>query len=163
MPRKALSVTGANGERARVEVVADYRLALEVFDRNMRRRDLLYRKHHRTLNGQPARKGIKHNGKRLVPLVGFLNVENEAAFRALVPRAEGSPWEGPRYTFSHLIGEGQTWHGPGSQWRATEDGHFVCAGCGGERLAAHQYCLMCDRHGRETRCRRRPTTDRRST
>jgi hypothetical protein len=149
MYTKAVPITDANGERVWVEVSAGLAKALASFDRNVRRRNAMFRKHHRLKTGQPARKGVKHNGKRLVPLVGFLNVENEAAFRALVPRAEGAPWEGPRYTFSHLIGEGQTWHGPGSQWRATEDGHFVCAGCGGARLAAHQYCLMCDRHGRE--------------
>lgn len=53
----------------------------------------------------------------------------------------GNPWEGPRYHFSHLLGESQIWSGPQRGGR--------CRICRGGKLDLGCYCLGCDRSGRD--------------
>lgn len=158
MPAKRIPTTGADGRRHFVEVAAELALALDTFDRNLRRRDALFRKHHRIRAepGSMARKGRRRNGKALPPLVGYLNIELEPAFKAVYPRAEASPWEGPRHSFTRLIGESVIWPPPGASIDPETGGvlrkegnHDVCALCGGRRLKPHEVCLGCDRSGRD--------------
>lgn len=53
------------------------------------------------------------------------------------PSQQGNAWEGPRFGFSHLIGEGVVWQERGEDF------------CGGRSLRMDEYCLGCDRCGRD--------------
>lgn len=157
MPTKLVPYTDGAGVRHWVEVSASTALALASFDRNMRRREALYRK---TIVTETDARATRQRGPsrgRVAPkLVGYLCVENEPAFRAVVRASPGNPWEGPRHSFTHLIGEGATWPPAGSSidpetqgvWRK-EGGYLICALCGGAKLERHQACLGCCRTGRD--------------
>lgn len=61
------------------------------------------------------------------------------------PMPEGNPWEGPRFHFSLLLGEGRPmWLGGGSK-----DDLGRCGVCHGAKLPGYAYCLDCDRSGRD--------------
>jgi hypothetical protein len=51
----------------------------------------------------------------------------------------GFAWEGPRFQFGHIIGESRIWNGP------PEPGEF----CGWAELEPGQYCLCCQRSGKD--------------
>lgn len=53
------------------------------------------------------------------------------------PSQQGNPWEGPRFGFAHLIGEGVVWERKGEDF------------CHGRKLRLDEYCLGCDRCGRD--------------
>jgi hypothetical protein len=55
------------------------------------------------------------------------------------PMPLGSPWDGPRFKFTQILGESGTWRG--------EPRYFEF--CGGKPLASYQYCLDCDRCGKD--------------
>lgn len=57
----------------------------------------------------------------------------------------GSSWEGPRFTFSLLLGEGR----PGWMGGETIDDRGRCGLCHGAKLPPWAYCLACDRCGRD--------------
>jgi hypothetical protein len=51
----------------------------------------------------------------------------------------GNAWEGPRYRFRRLLGASEIWTGP------PVPGQF----CHGRRLSRGEYCLDCERSGRD--------------
>ena len=85
----------------------------------------------------------------------------------LRPSQGGYPWEGPRYSFTLLLGESARWSGPDSTRRVDEaTGKHVCRFCGEYRsgLPLTAYCLGCDRDevipkGRERTERKGPKAD----
>lgn len=150
MPTKLVPYTDAIGRRHWVEVSADVATQLDTFDRAMRKRERRYLAHVRTETDlRAARRHRPRKSRTVAKLTGFLNVELETAYRVFQRLDTGNPWEGPKYAFTHLIGSSPTWPGPGKLWVETEDGMFVCALCRGHPLARHQYCLNCDRSGRD--------------
>lgn len=54
-------------------------------------------------------------------------------------------WEGPRFEFLTYLGSGETWNGPGQK-------DF----CRGRHLNRDEYCLSCDRCGRDAEIPRPP-------
>lgn len=63
------------------------------------------------------------------------------------PRIDGGyPWEGPRFHFDRLIGEGEVWAGPVV---VEVEGQRYCTLCWDRELPPDTYCLGCDRSGRD--------------
>jgi len=154
MPTKLVPYTDAAGRRHWVEVEADTARALDNFDRAMRKRERAYRAHVRTETDVKIRREVRPRKERSAGrLRGYLNVELETAFRVMNRVDPGNPWEGPRFSFSHLLGESPTWmsgtmNSDQNVWRDV-GGVWVCGFCGGGKLQTHQYCLGCDRCGRD--------------
>jgi hypothetical protein len=152
--RRSVPYTYQAGRRHWVEVESEVAAGLVRFDRWMRRRDAIFRKHHvpaTDLREREVRKPWKDR-RRVVRLVGYLNHELEPAARAAGVGATGYPWAGPRFSFTLLLGESPTWSGPASLW--VEDGHGGrrCRFCGHLAvLPAIAYCLNpdCCRSGRD--------------
>lgn len=67
------------------------------------------------------------------------------------PEYLGFPWEGPRLSFSLLLGESAVWAGPDSLRLYDETGApRECRFCGSApRLPDYSYCLGCDRSGKD--------------
>lgn len=161
MPTKLIPFTDAQGRRHWVEVEADVARDLDNFDRAMRRRERAYRAKLRTETDVKARREVRPRKERAAGrLKGYLNVELETAYRVMQRTDAGNPWEGPRYTFSHLLGESPSWPpldgeaviNEASQTVVRWDGErVVCAFCAGMKLEAHQACLSCARTGRDSR------------
>lgn len=153
MPTKLIPYTDAAGRRHWIEVEAETAAALHSFDEVMRRREKQYRQHIRTETDVKARRDRRPRKERSARLVGYLNVEHETAYRIANRVDPGNPWEGPRYTFTHLLGESPTWPGQGVTihdqrlWRERR-GAWVCAFCEGKKLEPHQACLGCGSAGR---------------
>lgn len=82
------------------------------------------------------------------------SIRPEAIVKTRAVRASqgGYPWEGPRFTFALLLGEGAVWSGPDSLvvWDAGRK-RWVCRFCGHYRrgLPVTACCLGCDRSGRD--------------
>jgi len=154
MPTKLVPYTDAAGRRHWVEVEADTARALDNFDRAMRKRERAYRAHVRTETDVKIRREVRPRKERSAGrLRGYLNVELETAFRVMNRVDPGNPWEGPRFSFSHLLGESPTWPGEARiedqvLWR-WDGAAWVCGFCAGRKLEAHQVCLSCDRSGRD--------------
>lgn len=111
---KLVPYRDAAGRRQWAEMSAEGARELDTFDRWMRRREALYRRHHRhgsDRTPQPRRRAPKHR----YALVGYLNFELETMVRELIKRPDGSPWVGPRRSFSLHLGESAVWGGPGRQ------------------------------------------------
>jgi hypothetical protein len=154
MPTKLVPYTDAKGLRHWVEVEASAARDLENFDRAMRRREKQHRARLRVETDVKARRDTRPRKERSAGrLRGFLNVELETAYRVMNRIDAGNPWEGARLKFTHLLGESPTWPVGAIEdqrlWRWDGAG-WVCAFCAGVRLESHQYCLGCDRHGRES-------------
>jgi|GEM_PF-4775733 len=94
---------------------------LEAIDRMTRRANAKWAKLHTTFTDLPPKTEVE---------------------QAPVPVSQGNPWEGPRYTFSRLVGESRTWHG-------RPDKGSRCTFCNNSKLEPHEYCLGCDRCGRD--------------
>lgn len=64
--------------------------------------------------------------------------------------ADKNPWSGPRFGFTRYIGESRTWYYPPKRFEF----------CHGVELGEDEYCLDCDRSGKDARIpkptRRRP-------
>jgi len=166
---KLVPYRDAAGRRQWVEMSTEGARELDTFDRWMRRRESIYRRHHRhgaDQNPQPRRRAPKHR----YALVGYLNFELETMVRELIRRPDGSPWVGPRRTFALHLGESAVWGGPGRQslWLREEarevdgeerpfvaiyehevpGGVEVCRYCYHLRtLSRETCCLGCDRIG----------------
>jgi hypothetical protein len=172
VPTKLIPWTDARGKRHWVEVEADVARDLDNFDRTMRRREAAYRSKLRTETDVRARREVRPRKERSAgKLRGFLNVELETAYRVMQRADAGNPWEGPRYTFSHLLGESPSWPPLDAGLGVDESGkvvvgsvaidaetqrvvrwdgeRWVCAFCAGQKLEAHQACLSCARTGRD--------------
>lgn len=159
MLTRLIPTTDAMGRRHWVEVSAETAKALHAFDRAMRRREKLHRARLRVETDVKARRETRPRKERSAGVLkGYLNVEHETAYRVMQRVDPGNPWEGPRYTFTHLLGESPSWPplsgdgivDPESQgvWKWTGQG-WACAFCGGAKLEVHQACLSCDRTGRD--------------
>lgn len=156
MPTRLVPYTDAGGARHWVEVESTTAQALDLFDRAMRARERAWRRRVRVATDVRAERERRPRKERSGgTLRGFLNVELETAYR-IMSRVEnvGNPWEGPRVTFSHLLGESPTWPPPGCVIDREAQGvrrrrgrRLVCAFCAGRRLEPHQCCLGCDRSG----------------
>lgn len=78
--------------------------------------------------------------------------ETIAKTQAVRASQAGYAWEGPRYTFALLLGEGAVWSGADSLWLwHAGRKRWVCRFCGhyGRGLPLVAYCLGCDRSGRD--------------
>lgn len=166
---KLVPYRDAAGRRQWVEMSTEGARELDTFDRWMRRRESIYRRHHRhgaDQKPQPRRRAPKHR----YALVGYLNFELETMVRELIRRPDGSPWVGPRRTFALHLGESAVWGGPGRQslWLREEarevdgeerpfvaiyehevpGGVEVCRYCYHLRTLSRETCwLGCDRIG----------------
>jgi hypothetical protein len=159
VPTKLIPWTDARGKRHWVEVEADVARDLDNFDRTMRRREAAYRSKLRTETDVRARREVRPRKERSAgKLRGFLNVELESAYRIMQRTDAGNPWEGPRFTFTHLLGESPSWpplsgdaaiDAQGQQVVRWDGERWVCAFCAGQKLEAHQACLSCARTGRD--------------
>lgn len=72
----------------------------------------------------------------------YLSIELREYYAGRRPRADVSPWEGPRFVFPLLLGSGRVWHG-----EPVRGGK--CRICHGMRLPRIAACLGCDRTGRD--------------
>ena len=62
---------------------------------------------------------------------------------------EYGPFEGPRLSYSLLLGESPTWSGPESLVLRWDEGQELCRFCHQyAKMPAYAYCLACDRAGR---------------
>lgn len=69
--------------------------------------------------------------------------------KAPKPDEDYGPFEGPRMSYSLLLGESPTWAGPESLRLYWTDGRVTCRMCGHlRRMPGYAYCLACDRCGR---------------
>lgn len=59
-------------------------------------------------------------------------------------RSGASQWEGPRLRFDRLLGESTVWDGPPGR-----DAKRRCEFCHSAPLEPHEYCLGCDKCGRD--------------
>jgi hypothetical protein len=70
--------------------------------------------------------------------------------KSVAPDEEYGPFEGPRLSFSWLLGESPTWSGPESVTLYYPEGQALCRFCFHlRRMPAYAYCLGCDRAGRQ--------------
>jgi hypothetical protein len=132
-PAVVIRYRDAHGHLQEIRVTAAQRRAIRAIREKARREHQRWKRKHRT----------------------FTDIKlNPASIRnADLPGHDlGSPWEGPRYHFSWLVGESRTWAGPESlvAFDLDPDGRCAnirCAICQGQDLPSGAYCLACDRSG----------------
>jgi hypothetical protein len=126
--------------------------SLERFDRNQRRREKLFKANPALSTDLAGPRQTIAGGR----LVGFLNYELEPAFQRHDKKVDpGYEWEGPKSSFTSLIGVNDRWDGPASQRVEVLDldgkpAGSVCVFCGSPaRLPPSACCIGCDRTGRD--------------
>jgi hypothetical protein len=77
--------------------------------------------------------------------IGYLRYAYEPGERGkAAKRAEkAGEWQGPRLSFDRYLGESAIWRGP--EWLGAKP----CPFCRGRRLGGHEYCLGCNRSGKD--------------
>ena len=135
----------ARGRKRQLSVQADWARELDLFDRNMRRRDELWRENHRRFKADGDGEIVDPaTTAKPTRLAGYLNFELEEAAKAILPRTSATEWKGPRARFSVLLGTSPTWDGPESFWKP---GSRVC------RLSDRRTVWLWHDGGAFSRCR----------
>lgn len=109
-------------------VEARTKTALETIDQYCRRQDRKWEKQH------VAMTDLSRDGK--------VTADAGQATASVRQSQLGNPWEGPRYSFSHLLGESRTWNG-----EPFVDGY--CKFCHQLPLGEETLCLGCTRSGKD--------------
>lgn len=95
-------------------VDAQMAVAIQTYDKFIRRRNKVFRAHHATNVSETELTTRRLNSHaRPMRLVGFLNAELEAATEKLGLRHAEKPgrWEGPRVAIDRYLGDSMTWTG----------------------------------------------------
>lgn len=118
-----------------VEVEPNVAREMRTFDKHARNGEKKRRNHERACTDLEVR---DREGAHELDPREFTEDDARRHARARTPAKPLHDWEGPRFEFSLFLGDSEIWQGP-------EQADF----CRGRKLAKHEYCLACNRSGRD--------------